>query len=96
MKYEGKWNLITKSPLGDESYSLTIEKDGSGEIAHPKGAVRFSDTVLAPNGMIDICGNTDVPMTTDFRITLLMADSIGIGTLYIGNFAQIQIRAERI
>jgi hypothetical protein len=95
MKHEGKWNLIAASPLGDESYTLTLNPDGSGRVDHPKGSVTFIDAIVAPNGMVDIVANTDVPMTTDFRIMLLMADSVGIGTLHIGKFAQIPIKAER-
>lgn len=96
MKHEGKWNLTTHSPLGDESYTLTLESDGSGRIEHPKGSIAFSDSVLAPNGVIDILTHTDVPMTADIRIKLLMADSVGVGTLYIGDFAEVPVKAERI
>lgn len=96
MKHEGKWNLTTSSPLGDESYTLTIESDGSGQVEHPKGSVTFSGAVLAPNGVIDILTHTNVPMTTDVRLKLLMAESVGIGTLYIGDFAEVPVKAERI
>lgn len=96
MKHEGKWNLTASSPLGDESYKLIIENDGSGLVEHPKGSVSFSGAVVAPNGVIDILAHTDVPMTTSIRIKLLMAESVGVGTLYIGNFAQVPVKAERI
>ena len=96
MKYEGRWKLTASSPLGDESYTLTFGLGGTGHIEHPKGSVAFSGAILAPTGVIDVLAHTDVPMTTDFRIKLLMADSVGVGTLYIGDFAEVPIKAERI
>lgn len=83
------------SPLGEEDYELELTEDGRGHISHPKGRVTFSNTVFAPNGITDIYGTTDIPMTTTFRLKILFSDSAGAGTLYIGDFVEIPLKARR-
>lgn len=91
----GKWIVTAISPLGDEDYDLTLDADGRGEISHPKGSVSFSNTVFSPNGITDIYGTTEVPMTTTFRLKILFSNSAGAGTLYIGDFVEIPLKARR-
>lgn len=91
----GKWILTAISPLGEEDYELQINDDGSGHLSHPKGQASFSHSVFAPNGITDIYGKTEVPMTTTFRLKIIFSDSAGAGTLFLGEFLELPIKAKR-
>lgn len=95
MNNTGEWILTAISPLGEEDYEMVINPDGSGSISHEKGSVSFSRAVFAPNGITDIYGSTDVPMTTTYRVKILFSESAGAGTLFIGDFAEVPVRARR-
>ena len=91
----GKWLVTVISPLGEEEYSLDVSKDGSGSISHPKGSVDFSNAVFSANGVTEICGATEIPMTETFSLTSAFSESEGIGTLRIGDYAEVALKARR-
>ena len=91
MNHEGKWVMVVHSPLGEESYDLTLNSDMTGCISHPKGEINFSNAKSIDKNTFEITGNTDVPMTTDFKIRI----SNGTGILFLGDFAKIDVSLER-
>ena len=91
----GKWLLTAISPLGDEEYGLDISKDGSGSISHPKGGVDFSNAVFSANGVTEICGATEIPMTETFSLKIAFSESAGVGALRIGDYVEVPLEARR-
>lgn len=95
MKHKGDWVLAIKTPLGSEDYSLLIRDDMSGSISHPKGTVHFEHAVIKNDGFVQIIGETNVPMTTKYKIEILFSESTGIGVASIGDFVSAPITAKR-
>jgi hypothetical protein len=96
MNNEGKWLLTVFSPLGEEEYGLNINNDGSGIIEHEKGNVVFHSSTTGPDGTLSISGSTDIPMTTTYQINIMMSDSSCTGSLSIGDFMEVPVKAIRV
>lgn len=95
MKHKGDWSLTIKTPLGQEDYSLLIRDDMSGSISHEKGTVQFEHAVVKTDGRVEILGETNVPMTTKYKMEILFSESTGIGTASIGEFLSVPVMAKR-
>lgn len=93
MNNERKWLLTVLSPLGEEEYGLTINNDGSGVVQHEKGNVIFHGSTTGPDGTLSISGSTDIPMTTTYQIKIMMSDSSCMGSLSIGDFMEVPVKA---
>ena len=87
--------LTAISPLGEEEYSLDIDRDGCGSISHPQGSVDFSNAAFSANGITEICGATEVPMTETFSLKIAFNESAGVGALRIGDYVEVPLEARR-
>ena len=79
MAVDGKWNLVIKTPMGDQTGVLTLKQDGdalTGDMAAAAG------TTPVENGRVE--GDTlkwDAKVTTPMPITLSFEGKIEDGNL---------------
>lgn len=94
---DGTWDIVVKSPLGDQKAVLTVKSDGGTFTGHNAGAMGAVDIT---DGTVD--GNTlhwtmnisvPMPLTLDCTATI-DGDSIA-GTVGIGAFGTFPLTGAR-
>ena len=88
MPIEGKWNVVIKTPMGDQKGGLSLKQEGdalTGEMSSPFGDVSVDDGRVAGN---ELTWKTSVtkPMALTLAFTGTLEDGGISGKVKLGSF----------
>ena len=95
----GTWSVSATSPLGEESYVIGLNDDGSGSISHDRGVVQFSGAIINTVDDIievDLCGHTDIPVSVDFHCKFQSVGKILKGFVEIDKYVTVEINGVKV
>ena len=99
MESLGTWSVSATSPLGEESYVIGLNDDGSGSISHDRGVVQFSGAIINTVDDIievDLCGHTDIPVSVDFHCKFQSVGKILKGFVEIDKYVTVEINGVKV
>ena len=81
MAFDGIWDIIMKTPMGERKGKLTLKQEGaslSGKMASPEGEIDISNgTVTGDSASWDVNATSPMPITLSFTAQLKGADLEG-------------------
>lgn len=73
MAIDGKWNIVIKTPMGDQNGVLTLKQDGdalTGEMTSPSGAAAVENGRVDGDKLVwEAKVTTPMPLTLEFEGT---------------------------
>jgi hypothetical protein len=98
MSVAGKYECVTRSPMGDQTSILTVEVDGasfSGSNSGPMGNMEITDGTVDGN-TISWSSNITVPMPMKLDCTATIEGDALNGTVTAGMFGSFPMTGKRI
>ncbi|MBX9662939.1 hypothetical protein [Novosphingobium sp.] len=98
MSVAGKYECVTRSPMGDQTSILTVEVDGgsfSGSNSGPMGNMEITDGTVDGN-TISWSSNITVPMPMKLDCTATIDGDALNGTVTAGMFGSFPMTGKRI